>query len=74
MTSYEIKADCQGILDRVSVTRWLTSLAYSDLQWGSSPDWAAVRQILRCADVSSPGRKPKPSILLGIRTPNYVKR
>lgn len=68
VTSYEIKAECKGILERVSATRPVISLANDALQWGSSPDWAAVRQILRRADIDHPGRDSQPRVLLEVTT------
>lgn len=64
--SYEIKAEYKGILERVSATRSVTSLADNALQWRSSHDWAEVRHILRRADDDRPGRISNPSTPLEV--------
>ena len=60
--SYEIKVEYKGILERVSATRSVTSLAKYAMQWSFSHNWATVRQLLRGADFYRPGRISEPSI------------
>ena len=69
MTSYDIKAECKGILERVSVTRPVISPADSALQWDSSPGWTAVRQILHDANIDRPGRDSQQPLPPEVTTP-----
>lgn len=67
VTSYEIKAKCKRILERVSFIDPATNLTNSTRKWECSPDWAAVGRILHRPDVTTSGRTLRPYIPRTVR-------